>query len=179
MSKPVKEMMARAIQGRCQGVDSACVIDISGLDAIKTNLLRGELKNRRIRMQVVRNSLARRALADGPLGPLAKAFSGPCCLVYGDPPVIDIARELVKWTKQYKAIKLRHAIMDGEPDLLSVEDLSRMKGRMELIGEIAMLVSSPGRRIASALASPAGRIAGCLKALIEKGEKGESTEMAA
>ena len=44
MSKPVKEMMSRAILGRCDGVESACVIDISGLDAIKTNRLRGELK---------------------------------------------------------------------------------------------------------------------------------------
>ena len=45
---------------------------------------------------------------------------------------------------------------------------SRMKGLSELFGEIAMLVSSPGRAIAGCVQSPAGKIAGCLKTLAER-----------
>jgi large subunit ribosomal protein L10 len=166
-------MMSQAILGRCDGVESACVIDISGLDAIKTNRLRGELKKRRIRMQVLRNSLARRAFVGGALEPLAKSFAGPCCLVYGDAPATDIARELVRWSREFKVIKLKNGIIEGEPDLFSVEDLSRMKGKRELVAEIAMLISSPARRMASAISSSAAKIAGCLEALIERGEQTE------
>ncbi len=170
MSKPVKDLMTSEVRKRYEGIDSVCVIDISGLDAINTNLMRGELKKQNIRMQVVKNSVARRALSGSVLEPLAKSLAGPCALVYGEPAITDIAKELAKWAKAHKTITLKSGIMEGDPDLLDVAELSRMKGRTELVGEIGMLVSSPGSNLAAQLASPAGKIAGCLKAMIEKNE---------
>jgi large subunit ribosomal protein L10 len=75
MSKPVKDMMTNVIRTQYEGIDSACVVDISGLDAINTNLMRGELKKQSIQMHVVKNSMARRALAGSALEPLAKSLS--------------------------------------------------------------------------------------------------------
>jgi len=170
MSKPVKDLMICEIRTHYEGVDSVCVIDISGLDAINTNLMRGELKKQNIQMQIVKNSIARRALAGSTLEPLAKSLSGPCALVHGEPAITDIAKELAKWAMTHKTITLKTGIMEGDPDLLAVEDLSRMKGRTELVGEIGMLVSSPGSNLAAQLLSPGGKIAGCLKAMIEKNE---------
>ena len=170
MSKPVKDLMTDAIRAQYEGIDSVCVIDISGLDAINTNLMRGELKKQNIRMQIVKNSIARRALAGSVLEPLAKSLSGPCALVYGEPAITDIAKELAKWAKDHKTIKLKTGIMEGDPDLLDVKALSLMKGRTELVGEIGMLVSSPGSNLAAQLGGPAGKIAGCLKAMIEEKE---------
>lgn len=170
MSKPVKDLMTSEIRTQYEGIDSVCVIDISGLDAINTNLMRGELKKQNIRMQIVKNSIARRALAGSVLEPLAKSLSGPCALVYGEPAITDIAKELAKWAKDHKTIKLKTGIMEGDPDLLDVKALSLMKGRTELVGEIGMLVSSPGSNLAAQLGGPAGKIAGCLKAMIEEKE---------
>ena len=168
MSKPVKQLLSDEVRRRCEGFDSACVIDISGLDAIKTNLMRGALKKQDIRMHVVKNSQARRALADGPLGALADSLSGPCALVYGEPPITDIAKELARWAKEHEVIKLKNGTLEAE--LYSVQELSTMKGKTELVGEIGLLISSPARMIAGQLQSPASGIAGCLKALIEKNE---------
>ncbi len=174
MSKPVKDLMTSEVRKRYEGIDSVCVIDISGLDAINTNLMRGELKKQNIRMQIVKNSIARRALAGSALEPLAKSLEGPCALVCGEPAITDIAKELAKWAKSHKTIKLKTGIMEGDPDLLDVAELSRMKGRTELVGEIGMLVSSPGSNLASQLGSSAGKIAGCLKAMIEDKEEKEA-----
>ncbi len=170
MSKSVKELMSEDLRRRCDGVDSACVIDFSGLDAVSTNHMRGALKKRKMHMHVVKNSLARRAFAGGPLEPLANSLSGPSAMVYGDPDIMDIAKELARWAKEHEAIELKHGIMDGDPDLYSVEALSKMKGRTELIGEIGMLISSPGRALAGQLRAPVARIAGCLMARIEKSD---------
>jgi large subunit ribosomal protein L10 len=123
-----------------------------------------------IHMHVVKNSLARRALSDGPLEQLAKSMEGPCTLVYGEPALTDIAKTLAKWAKDNKEIKLKYGIMDGDPEVTGLADLARMKGRTELIGEIGMLIASPGRALAGAIGGPAGRIAGCLKAMAEKAD---------
>ncbi len=168
MSKPIKDLMTDIVRERCGGFDSACVVNLSGLDAINANIMRGELKKQNIHMHVVKNSIARRALAGSPLESLANSLDGPCALVYGEPAVTDIAKELAKWAKEHKTIELKHGVIEGDPDLLLVEEMSKMKGKTELLGEIGMLVSSPGRSIAGALCGPAGKIAGCLKALIEK-----------
>lgn len=78
MSKPVKDIITQQYEQLYTQMNSACVINVIGLDAISTNKLRNELKAKKIRMQVVRNSLARRALEKAPLGPLASALQGPC-----------------------------------------------------------------------------------------------------
>ena len=162
--------MSDELGRRYDGIDSACVIDISGLDAVNTNRMRGALKKKNIRMQVIKNSIARRALAGRPLAPLADALSGPCALVFGEPGITDIAKELAKWAKEHDVITLKNGMMEGDPDLLAVEEMARMKGMSELLSDIAMLISSPGRTIAGQVQAPAARIAGCLEALIEKNE---------
>ena len=54
-----------------------------------------------------------------------------------------------------------------------------MKSKAELAGEIAMLIVSPGRKIAGCVASPAAKIAGCIKAIADRQEGGEAGEAAA
>jgi large subunit ribosomal protein L10 len=168
MSKPVKDLITRDYQESYRDVDSACVISVVGLDAVSTNRLRGELLAKNVRLRVVKNSLARRAFADSPLAPLGDALEGPCSLVTADESAIDIAKLLVECKKKYPQIELKRGILDGDPELLDVEQLAKMKSRLELLGELAMLLTSPGRAIAGCLSGPGGRIAGCLKAMVEK-----------
>ncbi len=81
---------------------------------------------------------------------------------------MDIAKVLVDCAKEFEALTLKEAIIEGDPSLATVVAVSKMKGKRELLGDVAMLVSSPGRSIAGCLSSPQSRIAGCLKAIVEK-----------
>ncbi len=65
-------------------------------------------------------------------------------------------------------LELKQAVFDGDPVLLTVEQLSKMSTKSELLGEVAMLIASPGRAIAGCLGGPQARIAGCLKTMIDK-----------
>jgi large subunit ribosomal protein L10 len=171
MSKPVKDIISHEYESRYGGLDSACVVNVIGLDAISTNRLRNELRAKNIRLQVVRNSLARRALANHPLAPLTSAMEGPCALVTGGDSMIDVAKTLVAMKKTYPKLELKVGILEGEPEVFDLEQMSKMKSRIEMLGEVAMMIASPGRRLAGCLASPGGKIAGCVKAIIEKAEK--------
>ena len=58
--------------------------------------------------------------------------------------------------------------VEGDPSLLTVEEVSKMKSSADLLGELAMLISSPGRAVAGCLSAPQSKIAGCLEALIDR-----------
>lgn len=178
MSKPVKEVISKEYAARYSDLNGACVINVIGLDAISTNRLRNELKAKKIRLQVVTNNLARLALKEAPLGPLASALEGPCALVTGGESIIDVAKTLVGLKKTYPKIELKVGMIEGDPDLIDVEQMAKLKSRIEVLGDVAMLILSPGRRLAGAIASPAGKIAGCVKSIIDKAEKAVPAEEA-
>lgn len=167
MSKPVKNLLTSYLRDRFSGIDSACVVDLTKLDVQSTEKIRSALRETNGRMEVVRNSLARRAFVDTPLQPLGEVLKGPCALVTGD-SVVDLAKKLAGLTKEFAELKLKEAILEGDSRLLTVEMLSRMKSRLEILGDVAALISGPGRRVAGAIGSPQARIAGCIKAIADK-----------
>ena len=173
MSKPLKRLMSDSLRQRYSKVDSACVVDLTGLDVQKTQQIRRELAGKRIRLEVVKNSLARLAFRESPLGPLADRLTGPCALATGGDSIVAVAKALVHWAKEFSQITLKQAMFEGDPELLTIEKLSKMKSRLEIIGELAGLIGSPGRALAGCIQSPGGKIAGCLKALADKGAAGE------
>ncbi|MFQ5489241.1 MAG: 50S ribosomal protein L10 [Phycisphaerae bacterium] len=168
MSKLVKDMITQTLSARYDGVQDACVVDLSGLDVDRTQQLRRDLSSKSMRLHVVKNAMARRAFAGGPLEPLGKELSGPCALVTGGDNIIDVARTLVHWAKELGNIGLKEAIIDGDADLVTVDQLAQMKSKDELVGEIGLLVSSPGRALAGCLQGAGGKIAGCLKTLADR-----------
>jgi len=168
MSKALKELITSELKSRYQGVTSACVIELSGMTVIEQEQLRGALREKSGEVHVIKNRLARIAFRGSPLEPLADALEGPCALVTSPTSVIDIAKTLFAVTKDIENLKLKNAMFEGDAELLTVAELAKMKGYEELMGEIALLVSSPGRAIAGCLQSPQGKIAGCLKAIVEK-----------
>jgi large subunit ribosomal protein L10 len=167
MSKPVKNMLTSYLRDRFAGVNSACVVDLTKLNVQSTEQIRKSLREANGRLEVVRNSLARRAFMDTPLQPLGDALKGPSALVVGD-SVVDLAKKLTSLTREFAELKLKEAIFEGDSQLLTVELLSKMKSRVELLGDVAALISGPGRRLAGAIGSPQAKIAGCLKAIADK-----------
>ncbi|RJP34694.1 MAG: 50S ribosomal protein L10 [Phycisphaerales bacterium] len=171
MSKPIKELVTQTYTRTYGTLSDACVVDVTRLNVNDATRLRAALARKGIKVQVIKNSLARRAFEGTPLAPIGAALTGPCALVTGGDSIIDVAKQLVEAAREFEKLTLKQAIIEGDPDLLDVTTLATLKGRKELLGDVAGLISSPARRLAGCLASPAGKIAGCLKAMVEKTEK--------
>lgn len=171
MSKQLKTMITDALRSRFEGVEEACVVDLTGLNVEHTQAVRTALSDRDMRMMVVKNSLARRAFEGGPLGPLGLDLSGPCAFVTGGDSVIDVAREMVKLAAEYPQITLKRGLLSGDQELTAVAELAKLSGKKELLSEVAGLLASPGRALAGCLTSPQSKLAGCLKAMAEGGEE--------
>ena len=173
MSKFVKGLYKTEIESKFADIDSFVVVATKGLDGNENNALRGELKEKGIRLTVVKNTIMRNAMDTlGKAAAISLFMAGPCTVAYGGDSVVDVAKEVEAIMKKYKAVEVKGAFVDGEAiDAEGAKALAKMPSRAELQGEVVMLANSPGRQIAGAIASPAGNIAGCIKSLIEKLEE--------
>lgn len=175
MSKYVKDLITDALRNRYADKDSALWIELIGVDGNTTNAFRRALHENEMHLEVVKNSLFRRAVGDGPLAPLAKSVQGPVALVTGGESLVDVAKLIDEWKPKIKPLKLKGAVIEGEwLDEERVQGLAKMPTKRDLQAKVAGCALSPGANLASAINSGGGNIAGCLKALIEKLENGES-----
>lgn len=173
MSKAVKEMLRRDVAAQYSELEDLLVVNVHGLTGNEVNDFRGQLRTKGFEVHVVKNSAARRALEGTTLEPLARSMTGPCALVTCGNGPVDAAKELIRLAKDFPNLELKNGLVDGDPELLSVEEISKRKSKAELQGEVLTLIVSPGRRIAGQL-NVGGKIAGCVKAIVEKLEKGEA-----
>ncbi len=181
MSKAVKELLMRDYRSLFEGVEGALVVSLRGIDANENNRLRNSLREKGVRVTVVRNTLARKVFEGGPLEGLAPVLEGPSALAYGAESVVDVARELVKWAKEVKQLELKGAILDGElyEGPQGVEALSKLPTREEAIAQVVTLLLSPARTLAGQALGPGARLAGAIKTIAEKLEQGETIEKVA
>jgi len=168
MSKAVKELVTASYQKRYADVADVCVVDVTRLDVGSVTRVRADFQAKGIEFHVVKNSLARRAFLGTALEPIGDALAGPCALVTGGDSISEVARELVQAAKEFEKLELKQAMIEGDPSLVTVVELAKMKSHNELIGELMGLLVSPSRSLAGCLCSPGANIAGCLKTVLDK-----------
>jgi large subunit ribosomal protein L10 len=174
MSYFIKNQIQSEYEQKFNGLREFVVIDTTGISGLDNNLFRGELKKKGIHLSVVKNSLMRLTLKKMGMENAGDIFeTGPCVGVYGGDSVVDVAKEVITWSKKIKNVAPKGAyvegsVIKGDKNVLA---LSKMPTRAELQGQVVQLVKSPAARLAGAILSQGSTIAGCLKTLIEKKEK--------
>jgi large subunit ribosomal protein L10 len=173
MSKRVKEMLIGEVSARLKGVRDILVLDASKLSGVTANKLRLAMRKKNISALTVRNKLARKALNDAGLSALDSILEGPTTLVWGGEDIVALSKEIAKWAKEIEPLKIKGGTTEGTTlSPATVDALSKSPGRLELIGQIVTLMTSPGARLAGALLGPGGKLASQVKKISEK-EEGE------
>src|SRR5947209_751644 len=175
MSKKVKGYIQKELTDRFHHLDAVAVISPRGIAATKTNQIRRRLREKGLRMTVVKNTLAKRAVGDGKLKGFDKLLDGPSAVIYGKASISAVARLLLEEKKLDEKIELRGMFFDGEIYIgdKGVEQVSKMPTREEAIGQLIALVLSPGKNLAGALKGPGGKLGAILKTIEEKAKEKE------
>ena len=94
MSKYVKDLMTKYFASRLEGVDDALLVNVVGLDANKTVVLRRELREKNIQLMMIKNSLAKRATEGTSLANAFEGQVGTLAMVWGAEDFISLTKEV-------------------------------------------------------------------------------------
>lgn len=154
------------VHGKFKAAKMAIVTDYRGLTVAQMTRLRREIRAASGEYQVIKNTLARRALKDtsyGPLDPLLEGTNG-WVFAYEDP--VTLSKTLVKFSEENEKLAIKGGLLDGEyMDPAQVKVLARMPSRTELQAKLLALLQAPASQLLRLIQEPGARVVRLLEAL--------------
>ncbi|GAK88799.1 LSU ribosomal protein L10p [Nonlabens ulvanivorans] len=144
--------------------------DISGLNASDTSNLRRACFKANVSLSVVKNTLLAKAMeaSDKDFGELPELLKGNTSIMISE--VANAPAKVIQTFRKksekpiLKGAYIEEAIYVGD----RFEELSNIKSKEEMIGEVIGLLQSPAKNVVSALKSGGSTIAGLIKTLSER-----------
>jgi large subunit ribosomal protein L10 len=173
MNKQEKDQVIADLKDKFDNSAYIYFTDASSMTVEEVNKLRRMCFNKGIKMTVVKNKLARKAMEalgeERKFAPVFAALAGPTAIM-----LTDTANAPAKLIKEFRADGKRPALKAAyiDSDVFfgeeSLDALIALKSKEELVGDVIMLLQSPARNVISALQSGGNKIAGLLKTLEER-----------
>src|ERR1017187_8246689 len=142
MSKVIKQMQMDSLKDAFKGVRDLVLLNVVGLGAIPENKIRLDLRKKGIRLQMVKNSLARKVFGDMGLQ-IKGEWEGSTTVAWGGPSVAELSKEIDGVVKKNK---VKTAIADGQE--VAFAAALKMPTRPEALGRVVMLALAPAARVA-------------------------------
>jgi len=170
LSIDCKKLMVEEISGRLKKRDTLIVTNYRGLSAQDLNQLRKELRDISGEYLVIKDSMIKRAIADGPNSTISQFIQGEVGLAMDseqDPS--QISKVLIRFSKTHEVLKVLGGMVKG--DLISKEDikiLATLPSREALLGRLANVLNAPIQGLAGALHGILSKLVYALDAVKKK-----------
>ncbi len=125
-------------------LNNVFLVDFRGLKVVDAISLRRKVKGVASHYQVVKNTLALRAIEDTPLEGLKDEFIGPTAVAYTKQDPAVLAKVLIGFAADQVGVRIKKAIVDGE--LLTpeeVKELAYLPPKLDLIGKLVSVLKTP------------------------------------
>ncbi|MBN2491163.1 MAG: 50S ribosomal protein L10 [Planctomycetes bacterium] len=178
MSKLVKSLMVAEYRQELRGVSSCVLLDVSPLTVAEMEDFRRHLREREVRLRVLRNRLAHHAVGGLTLEAVRPLLVGPTAIAFNgrDLEGVQTAKAVRGYLDQHKAhrVTVKGGLSEGLAlGPAGMEQLARTPGRLELRAQLAAAVLGPARGLAAAIAGVTGGLARAIQARIDKAGGGE------
>jgi large subunit ribosomal protein L10 len=173
MSKLVKKMQMDALSQSLGEHKDMVLLSMSGVPAKDENAMRLALRKKNVRLQLVKNALAKRVLKDKGFAGLDNYLNGPTVIAHPIATtgggVSEVAKELEAFIKKFsKQISAKIAVAEGS--LVDYDTAKKMPTRAEALSILAGAILGPGKQLAAAMVGPGRKLGGAIKSLEEKGK---------
>jgi len=168
MDRAQKQEAIETLKGVFNGAGAVVVTHYMGLTVAEMTDLRGRLRNEGAQLQVVKNTLATKAL-DGSIGAEGDAlFTGPVAIAFAPDPV-SAAKVATQYAKDNDKFTVIGGFMGQQVlDKKSVTALASLPSLDQLRAKIIGLLQAPATKIAGVLQAPGGQLARVVAAYAAK-----------
>ncbi len=168
MDRAQKAVSIETLKGVFADAGAVVVTHNLGLTVAEMTDLRGRLRKEGAKLQVVKNTLAQKAL-DGSLGEAGDAlFKGPVAIAYAPDPV-SAAKVVTDFAKGNDKFAIVGAFMDTTVlDAKGVGALATLPSLDQIRATLIGLIQAPATKVAGVVQAPAGQLARVLNAYATK-----------
>lgn len=178
MHKSQKEQVVAELVERLRSTESLIVADYRGLTNAELVTLRAKLRGSGAQLQVVKNTLTRRAAEAAGAEALLALLEGPTAIAFveadGDP--IAVAKALADTARETKVVALRGGILSGRSITgADVEALAKLPAPDVVKSQLVGAIVAPLTQLVGLLAAPLRDLVGLIDARIAQLEEGGDT----
>lgn len=174
MSKVIKQMEMDALKATFKDVRDFVFLSSTKLDTTLNNNMRAGLRKKKIRLQMVKNSLTKRVFSEMGMN-IKEYWAGTTLIAWGAGSLAELSKELDAIAKKNeKILKVKGAVSEGQE--ISFKQALAMPTRAEAIGRVVALAMAPAGRLIGQLRAPGANLASQIKTIAEKQPEAAAAE---
>jgi len=170
MDRSDKEAAVAELTEGLKGADAVFAVDYRGISVTEAAELRGKLREADATFKVVKNRLAKLALAEAGTESIDDLLVGPTALTLIKGDAVIAAKAIADFAKDHAELEYKGGIMDGaalDPD--AFKQIARLPGVDVLRGQLVGVAASPITSLVRGLGSMMGGLAIALGQIAEQG----------
>jgi Ribosomal protein L10 len=114
--------------------------------------MRAELREQGATMQVIKNTVLRRAAEEAGLEGLEEFFVGPTAIAYSEEDPVGPAKVAAKFAKDVESVEIKGGIIEGKAaSLEEIQALATLPNRDGLLSMLVSVLQAPVRDFALAV----------------------------
>lgn len=161
-----KKAIVAEVAARAATAQSAVAAEYAGLTVGQMTRLRVRAREAGVYLRVVKNTLARRAVADTSFACIQDSLTGPLVLALSIEDPGSAARVMTDFAKENDKLVIRVVALPGR--LLAAEDAKRLASlptRDEAISQLMSVMQAPIAKFVRTVAEPANKLARTMAAV--------------
>jgi large subunit ribosomal protein L10 len=168
LTRAQKQEQIEQLKGFLEPAQGLFAMSFAGLTVAEVTELRRKVKEANASYLVVKNTLARIAVADSPNQGLQKLLSGPVAVAYTTSEVVSLAKVLADFAKAHDKLQFRGGLVEGQLlDAKQAQQVALLPSKQELVARLLYILQSPMRRLVVSLNWPVRGLAVTLRQVAE------------
>lgn len=158
----------------------AILTEYKGLTVKELESLRRDLRAKGAQLRIIKNTLAKRALADANLPDFEDLLKGQVAFVFGYEDAVGGPQAVKGFAKKHDQFKIIAGIFEGERvEAEVIEKLASLPSKDVMRAKLLLLLQGPQRRFLSLLQAVPLELLGTLQALAKDKEEAAPEQMVA
>ena len=154
MNRTQKAESVEALKAELAGAPAIVATSITGISVNDVNEFRRRLRAQGANLEVVKNTLARLALADSDAKIFGDSLKGPMALAYHPTDPVAAAKVVLSFKKEKDKFQIKGGYFGGQIlDAAGVDALAKMPGKDELRAQFLSLLNAVPTKFVRTLAA--------------------------